>query len=176
MNTHAPVEPPRCSRPFSSTKGRLHYIWRGEGPGLRAKIIGIYNPMTEQWILQRTTGCPPSGRCAGGCVSLGNYLYCIGGYNLNIGTWSNDIHKLNLDTFEWSEAYPQNNSELELPICKDGGGLVATDEQTLIFFGGWGIGPIQPGSRFTRDLRYRIEEYGWTNEFHCFQAKEGNHG
>ena len=176
MNT--PVEPPGCSRPFFTTKGEFYYLWRGRGLGERSKIIGIYNPITEQWILQSTTGSLPTELCAGGCVSLGDYLYCIGGYDSSKG-WFNDIHKLNLETFEWSEVHPQNRLESELPIRKDGGGLVATDEHTLIFFGGWGIqfGPEQPGSRFNRDLRYSSrgnKRYGWTNEFHCFDAKKGN--
>ena len=165
------VEPPRCSRPFSTEAGGLHYSWRGEGPGQNAKVIGIYNPTTEQWTLQRTTGSLPPGQCAGGCVSLGNYLYCFGGC-ADMISWLNDLHKLNLDTFEWSKVYPRNRPS-ELPIRKDGGGLVVVNERILICFGGWGTGPTQSGSKFTWDTRYLPDKYGWTNEFHLFDTLEG---
>ena len=165
------VEPPRCSRPFSTEAGGLHYSWRGEGPGQKAKVIGIYNPITEKWTLQPTTGSPPTGQCAGACISLGNYLYCFGGY-ADRRFWLNDLHKLNLDTFEWSEVYPRNHP-LELPICKDSGGLAVVNERTLICFGGWGTGPTQPGSKFILDTRTLPERYGWTNEFHLLDTLEG---
>ena len=166
-----PLEPLCCSRPFSAVKDGLHYLWRGRGPGMEATTISMYRPSTEQWILYSTTGSPPSGLCAGGCVSLGSYLYCTGGYDYVNGYWHNDIHKLNLDTFEWSEVYPRNCPS-ELPIQKDSGMLVAIDDRMLICFGGWGIGPKQSGSRFIRDRRY-TEPFGWTNELHLLDAVEG---
>lgn len=166
------MEPLPCLRPFSTEAGGCHYLWRGRGPGQEATSIGIYIPENEQWLLQPTTGCPPSGMSSGGCVSLGGYLYCYGGFNTVTNSMSSDLHKLNLKTFEWSEIYPRNHS-LETPMNKDGCRLVAVNERTLMCFGGWGIGPIQAGSKFSRDVRY-LNPYGWTNELHCFDELEGN--
>ena len=167
-----PVEPQPCLRPFSTEADGYHYLWRGSGPGQEATTISKYDPKTEQWLLQPTTGCPPSGLSSGGCASLGGYLYCHGGLNTVTSSVSSDLHKLNLKTFQWSEICPRNHLS-EIPVSKDGGKLVAVDERTLICFGGWGIGPKQAGSRFIRDIRYR-DPYGWTNELHCFDVLKGN--
>lgn len=168
------MEPLWCSRPFTAAKDGLHYSWRGRGPGQEANAIGIYNSETEQWILQPTTGQPPSGSCAGGCISLGDYLYFFGGYKLP-ESWYNDLHKLDLNTYEWSKVNPHNYPS-ELPIRKDSGVLVAVDESTLICFGGYGMisRKCQSATRFIRDTRFR-GPYGWTNELHLFDVLKGTY-
>ena len=162
----APVEPPACVRAFSAEAGGLHYSWGG---WVRDKTtsIGVYDVQTEQWTLTPTTGPPPPGLWVGGCGVM-NHLYCFGGYDGS--SRFNDLHKLNLETFQWSKAYTTENL-LELPICKYGCGLVAVNERTLVCFGGLGSEPthVQPGSTFTRD--YGSE--GRTNEFHLFDTQEG---
>ena len=159
----APVEPPATSRTFSTEAGGLHYFWRGAGPAETATTIGVYSVHTEQWTLTPTTGPPPPGLWAGECAIITNHLYCFGGYNEFSKV--NDLHKLNLETFQWSRVHPQN-SVSEQPICKAGCGLIAVNERTLACFGGFGIKPTheQPGSIFSG---------GRTNEFHLFDTQEG---
>ena len=77
-----------------------------------------------------------------------NHLYCFGGFS-----YSNDLHKLNCQSFEWRKIYPRNE-ELLWPGRKGYCGLVAIDETTLACFGGNG-------------------ESGRTNEFHLFDLKQG---
>ena len=97
-----------------------------------------------------------------------NHLYCFGGYDESSGI--NDLHKLSLETFQWSKVHPKNNLS-EQPICKSACGLVAVNQRTLVCFGGNGSEPthVQPGSTFTR---YKGSE-GRTNEFHLFDTQEG---
>ena len=162
----ASVEPPACMEAFSAETGGLHFLWGGQRE--KTTSIGVYDVQTEQWTLTPTTGPPPPGLCNGGCAVLMNHLYCFGGYDGS--SRFNDLHKLNLETFQWSEAHTTKNLS-ELPICKSGCGLVAVNERTLACFGGYGREPthVPPGSIFTRHRGSR----GRTNEFHLFDIQEG---
>ena len=162
-----PAEPPACGGSFSAEAGGLHYSWRGRGRE-KTTSIGVYDVQTEQWTLTPTTGPPPPGLQAGGCTIIRNHLYFFGGY----GGYSrfNDLHKLKLENFQWSKVSPKNDLS-ELPICKEGCGLIAVNERTLVCFGGYGSEPthVQPGSTFTRVGG----SVGRTNEFHLFDTQEG---
>ena len=162
----APGEPSACVSAFSTEAGGLHYSWRGRGRE-KTTSIGVYDVQTEQWILTPTTGPPPPGSRGGGCAVMMNHLYCCSGYDGS--SWLNDLHKLNLETFQWSKVYSKSSLS-EQPICKYGCGLVAVNERTLVCFGGYGSEPRHPhGSTFTRDRGSRE----WTNEFHLFDTQEG---
>ena len=169
MNDQESVEPPACFASLSTEADGLHYLWRGKGPGEKATSIAINNPLTEQWTFQPTTGPPPPGVGYGGCVSVGKYLYCFGGFTDH---YNNDIYALNLETCQWNKLYPRNDPS-ELPICKGSCPLVAKDEKTLVCFGGYGIdGPTQPGSIFIKNTKL-TDGTGWTNELHLSDVKEG---
>ena len=146
------MEPPACRGAFTTAAKGLHYVWRGWGPAKEATTIRIFNPTNEEWTLQPTTGTPPTGLGYGGCASIGNDLYCFGGSNGS--SHFNDLHKLNLETFQWSEVHPRNDLT-NWPMPKMGCGFVAIDERTLCCFGG-----------FNKDS-------GWTNEFHLYDVQEG---
>ena len=163
----APVEPPACGSAFSAEAGGLHYSWRGRGRD-KTTSIGVHDVQTEQWTLTPTTGSPPPGLWNGRCAVVTNHLYCFGGWNGS--SRFNDLHKLNLETFQWSKVHPKNSSS-EQPVCKVGCGLIAVNERTLVCFGGYASEPthVQPGSTFTTHIRSR----GWTNEFHLFDTQEG---
>ena len=145
------MEPPACFGSFTTTAKGLHYVWRGAGPAREATTIGIFNPTNEEWTLQPTTGTPPPGLWGGGCASIGNDLYCFGGYNGS--SYFNDLHKLNLETFQWSKVHPKND-QTNWPMPKTGCGFVAIDNTSLCCFGG------EAGGR-------------WTNEFHLYDVQEG---
>ena len=161
------MEPPGCVNAFSAEAGGLHYSWRGKGSE-KTISIGVYDVQTEQWTLTPTTGPPPPGLWVGGCAVMMKHLYCFGGFDGS--SRFNDIHKLNLETFQWSKVHTTKNLS-GLPICKVGCGLVAVNERTLACFGGYGSEPthVQPGSTFTRVSRRE----GLTNEFHLFDTQEG---
>ena len=145
------MEPPACAGAFTTAAKGLHYVWRGAGPAKEATTIRIFNPTNEEWTLQPTTGTPPPGLWRGGCASIGNDLYCFGGYNGS--SYFNDLHKLNLKTFQWSKVHPRND-QTNWPMPKDGCGFV-TNDTSLYCFGG-----------LTKDNE-------WTNEFHLYDAQEG---
>ena len=157
----APVEPPACVRAFSAEASGLHFLWGGQSE--KTTTIGVYDVRTEQWSLTPTTGPPPPEQWNGGRAITMNHLYCFGGWNGS--SRCNDLHKLNLETFQWSRVHPKSNSS-EQPICKDGCGLITMNERTLVCFGGYGSEPthVQPGSTFSG---------GRTNEFHLFDIQEG---
>ena len=173
----APVEPPACGWAFSAEAGGLHFSWGGQKENKTS--IAVYDVQTEQWTLTPTTGPPSPGLQAGRCTIMKknlmgfvdivmNHLYCFGG--LDGSSRFNDLHKLNLETFQWSKVHPKNDSS-EQPICKTGCGLIAVNERTLVCFGGYASEPphVQPGSTFTGDRGSN----GWTNEFHLFDTQEG---
>ena len=146
------VEPPACVGAFTTTANRLHCIWRGAGPAKGTTKIKIFNPTNDEWTLQPTTGTPPRGLWNGGCAFIGKDLYSFGG---NDGSFShfNYLHKLSLETFQWSEIHPRND-QTNWPMPKSGCGFTAADERTLCCFGG-------------------VTNIGRTNEFHLFDVQEG---
>ena len=154
------MEPPACKAPFSAEAGELHFLW-----GTPAEnTIGRYNARDEKWTLIRTTGPPPPGSWNGKCAIIENHLYCFGG--ISGSSMTNDLHKLNLETFQWSKVNDSENISSDQPTCKQGCGLIAVNEETLVCFGGYCKTPTfkQPGSTF-----YRMSvPSGWTNEFHLF--------
>ena len=159
------MEPPPCVGAFSTECGGCHYIW---GPGQEATTIGVFNPSSHSWSIHHTTGDIPTAQYSGGCVSIEHSMYCFGG--LSDGpTYHNELHKLNLETFQWVKLNPKNNPSAS-PICKDACGFVALNKKTLCCFGGYGIGPnhFTPGSIFSRSINS-----GWTNEFHLFDLERG---
>ena len=144
------MEPPAGASAFTTTAKGLYYVWRGVGLAVKATTIGIFNPTNEEWTLQPTTGTPPPGLEDGGCASIGNDLYCFGGYNGS--SRFNDLHKLNLETFQWSKVHPRND-RTNWPVPKSGCGFVAIN-QTLCCFGGYTGGKMR-------------------NEFHLYDVQEG---
>ena len=147
----APVEPPACAGAFTTAAKGLHYVWRGEGPAEEATTIRIFNPTNEEWTLQATTGTLPPGLCDGGCASIRSDLYCFGGSNRL--SCFNDLHKLNLKTFQCNKVDPRND-QTNWPMPKTDCGFVTINNTTLFCFGG-------------------STKSGWTNEFHLYDVQEG---
>ena len=148
------MEPPACAGAFTTAAKGLHYVWRGWGPAEKATTIGIFNPTNVEWTLQPTTGAPPPGLYDCGCASIGNDLYCFGGENQS--SRFNDLHKLNLETFQWSKVHPRNDKK-NWPMPKNGCGFTAINDTLLCCFGG-----------YTEN-----EDSEWTNEFHLYDVQEG---
>ena len=145
------MEPPACAGAFTTAAKGLHYVWRGYGPAAEATTIRIFNPTNEEWTLQPTTGTPPPGLHGGGWASIENDLYCFGGSSGS--SYFNDLHKLNLKTFQWSKVRPRND-QTNWPMPKIGCGFAAINRRTLFCFGGFA-------------------DSGWTNEVHLYDVQEG---
>ncbi len=155
----ATVEPPSCSSPFSAEADGLHYCWRGYGPNERSNYLFVYECSTETWSMKPTTGPAHPGLGIGWSIIMDRYLFSFGGFDGS--TYYNDMSKLDLDTLQWSKVKTTGSQ----PIKKIGCGLVRVDKRTLCCIGGYGIGPMQPGSTFARDMLYS-DGCGWTNEIH----------
>ena len=160
-------EPPPCIAPFSTVANGQHHILGGLGPGVRPTTINSFDPLTEQWTLKEIMGTPHPGQYAGGCASIGSDLYMYGG--LDGSSYHNDLSILNIESLEWTKQCGNNSTDV--PMAKTDCGLVAVDETTLCCFGGYGVGPTQRGSKFTSCREGSL--YGYTNEFHLFNTKEG---
>ena len=167
----APVEPPPCRGAFSTECGGCHYTWRGVGPGRKATTIGVFNPSIDKWSNHPTSGDIPPGLVYGGCASIEHSIYCFGG--VDVSTRHNELHELNLETFQWIKLNPKNNPSA-IPIRKGNCGFVQLNRKTLCCFGGFGVCPTHPspGSTFTRNTPI-TDEHGWTNEFHLFDLERG---
>ena len=134
-----------------------------------ASVVEIYNPYLEAWQQEATTGVPPPGLYTGGCTSVHESLLWYGGKDgkSRFGT----LHQLNTMTLNWEELH---QSTPQGPMAKSGCGLVSFQGNKAALYGGFGIptGPIQPGSTFTRDMRFS-DGRGLTNEFHLFDLQAG---
>ncbi len=164
--TDVTVEPPPCFYPFSAEADRLHYFCKGYGLNERSNSLSVYECNTELWSMKPTTGPAHPGLRRGCSVIVGRQWYLFGGWGGS--TFYNDMSKLDLDTLHWSKVQTTGSQ----PIRKGGCGLVRVDERTLCVIGGYGIGPTQPGSTFTRDTRF-FDGSGWTNEIHLFDVQDG---
>ncbi len=160
------VEPMPCAFPFSAEADGLHYCWKGTGPNEKSNSLSVYESNTETWTIKPTTGPVHPGLGNGCSVIVGRHLFSFGG--LDGSTFYNDMFKLDLDTLQWSKVQTIGSQ----PIRKGGCGLVRMDEGTLCCIGGYGIGPTQPGSTFTRNTDYS-DGRGWTNEIHLFDVQDG---
>ena len=148
------MEPPAGAGAFTTAAKGLHYVWRGGGPAKEATTIGIFNPTNEKWTLQHTTGTLPPRMWGGGCAFIGKDMYCFGGRkesSNNGSSYFNDLHKLNLETFQWSKVHPKND-QTNWPMPKSGCGFVTINNTTLCCFGGFSL------------------DSGWTNEFHLYDV------
>ena len=163
---NALVEPQPCAGAFTTEAGGQHYLWRGLGPAHQGATIGVFDSQAELWTIHNTTGPPPSGLYEGGCVALGNYLYCFGGI-----LSCKDLYKLDFRRFCWAKVETINRRP-ERPIQKAGFGLISVNENTLVCFGGYGIGRVQQGATFIKSTMH-TDGQGWTNELHMFNIEEG---
>ena len=144
-----PVEPPPCVNALTTTASGLHYVWV---PAKKAAVIGIFNPTNKEWTLQPTTGTPPPELWDGGSTSIGNEFYLFGGDDRS--SYFNELHKLNLQTFQWSKVHPKND-KTNWPMPKTHFGFVAVDNRKLCCFGGY-VAWDKP-----------------TNELHLYDVQEG---
>ena len=166
------MEPSARYGSFSAESGGLHYIWRGRGLSVpQESSVNIYNPTTELWTSQVTTGPPPTGVFDGACTATESHLYCFGGIGESMRR-NSDLHKLNLKTYQWSKVQAGNDLSAVPGLRKNGCGLIKIDEKTLGCFGGYGLGSKQPGSIFTGNAK-ASDGSGWTNELHLFDTQKG---
>ena len=146
------------------------YLWGGcTQVSSRSEVINIFDSYVEIWKERSTTGVPPPGLYQGASTLLCEDLYYFGGDDST--HFHNTLHKLQTRTLEWQEIAQCNPAGGPLP--KSACGVVAYEQQ-LAVIGGFcrtPTGPLQSGAEFIKSPTY--PEYGYTNEFHLFNIKEG---
>ena len=143
------------------------YMWGGRTQvSSRSEVVNIFDSYVEIWKERSTTGVPPPGLYHGASTPLCEDLYYFGGYDGK--RHHNTLLKLQTGTLEWQEISQRNPAGGPLP--KEGCGMVAYEQQ-LAVIGGFFRMPLQSGAEFIKSPTY--PEYGYTNEFHLFNIKEG---
>ena len=133
-------------------------------------VVETFDPYLEVWVQTPTRGFPPPGMCSGGCTTIEDSMYVCCGNDGN--NWQSALHQFDSTSLQWRKLLERNPSEG--PMRKHGCQMVSYEGDKLALFGGYGTptGPIQPGSRFIKDIRF-TDGRGWSNEFHLFHLKEG---
>lgn len=146
-------------------------MWGGAG-NFNPKAVEVFEQCTEIWKKYTTRGISHPGVYRVACTACEGHLCAYGGQD-DAGHHA-VLSKLNVSTLTWSLVSHQDPNG---PMRKWECGLVCFRGCVLTCFGGYGIpnDPIQPGSEFVRDERYKRNKLGWTNELHAFNLRKGSY-
>lgn len=137
-----------------------------------SSVVEIFDAYKESWKWAEVAGeTPANGVYLAASASVNSEPFMFGGSDGS--RFYNSLHKINCAS-PCFEVCPQDTSR-ELPMEKQGAGMVAFDTN-LAVFGGYGMpqGTIQPGSSFIRDKLIDLSYLqGWTNELHIYNLNEG---
>ncbi|XP_041132757.1 kelch domain-containing protein 1 isoform X1 [Polyodon spathula] len=103
--------------------GEMFWGWNNE--------VHVFNPATETWTQPVTQGTHPAPRAAHAGTTMGNKGYVFGGRVL--GTRTNDIHCLDLDTWAWSEII---HSSIRRPVGRSWHTVTTVSDCMIFLFGG----------------------------------------
>ena len=160
------IEPSSRAGHYSAAVGGQLYVVGGLTENIfEMGVVNVhcFNQCRETWQTRATTGDPPPGFHRGACTTTGHHLYMYGGTDGQ--GYGHSLHKLDVDTLEWSRL---PSGPMKKGVC----GLISCEKQ-LILFGGYGLpsGHTQPGAQFVASMSRA--GYGWTNQLHSFNLKEG---
>uniref|UniRef100_A0AC11CC62 Kelch domain containing 2 n=1 Tax=Ovis aries TaxID=9940 RepID=A0AC11CC62_SHEEP len=106
-------------------------FWNSSHPRGWNDHVHILDTETFIWSQPITTGKPPSPRAAHACAAVGNKGFVFGGRYRDARM--NDLHYLNLDTWEWNELIPQGIC----PVGRSWHSLTPVSSDHLFLFGGF---------------------------------------
>lgn len=106
-------------------------FWNSSHPRGWNDHVHILDTETFIWSQPITTGKPPSPRAAHACATVGNKGFVFGGRYRDARM--NDLHYLNLDTWEWNELIPQGIC----PVGRSWHSLTPVSSDHLFLFGGF---------------------------------------
>ena len=92
--------------------------------------VEVFDISTEMWEKVPTHGTPPPGLWNSAYTVVGTSLYSFGGTDF----CHNDLHKLDLSTFNWELVKASNSSSG--PQKKRGSGMVSYRDNQLVIFAG----------------------------------------
>lgn len=109
--------------------GSYLYLWGGTGGGNR---LYRFHLETETWSeALTTTGTPPVWRYACKAIVYGDFMYIYGGWDGG-STHYQDLHRINLNTLEWSGELSTTGT---LPVTSDFYGSCVLGNKWYIFGG-----------------------------------------
>lgn len=141
-------------------------------------IVEVFNLRTGNWDQIPTSGMPPLGGAYYACSHVEEDLYYFGGRCGHGGCHHNTIHRLSTVTMKWKDATPPFSQSEEGPMKKAQCGMVhfrpgGKNEDFLFIVGGYGLLPSRHHPQATYVPKRGNPEYGWTNEEHIFNVKQG---
>ena len=142
------------------TVGNKMYVWGGwagsdEYSHTLAAFVEIFDFTTGLWGCKQTKGIPPRGIIDSTHTSVGRTLYVFGGYDgMMSRQCTNELHQLDLNTFEWRKVVPQNYlNVVDNPRPMHGARMVAHRDSLLVMYGGLLSSGQSSGDLFTYDIQ-----------------------
>ena len=126
------------------TVGNKMYVWGGwtgtdQYSRTMADFVEIFDFTSGVWNCKKTSGNAPRGLIdsAYACVG-GSKLYVFGGYDgMLTKQCTNDLHQLDLNTFEWKKVVAQNYLDIvDTPRPMHGARMCAHGNGRLVMYGG----------------------------------------
>ena len=149
------------------------FMWGGHcgaagTPDNHRNVVGIYDPASQRWSQQKTSGPSPPGLFSAACVGISPHMYIFAGFDPDTHKYCNSIHQLDTRTLIWTELKALN--PLQAPVRKSGACMVSYSDSLLVTIGGYGVLPEnpQPHSDYVADTDEGYERLGWTNELGVF--------
>ena len=137
-------------------------------PDDHCSFVDIYDPASQKWTQQKTSGSPPQGIHGAACVGIALSLNTFAGGNPKAGEYYNSIHQLDTQNLIWTEMMAKNSQEA--PMKKVNASMVSYSDSLLVTIGGYGKLPEnpQPYVDYIADIKQSYEGLGWTNELGVF--------
>lgn len=106
-------------------------MWGGRNNAEASNSLACFDTKTFTWTLPKITGEAPSAKDGHSACVIKNKMYVFGGFEYISGQYSQDVHCINLDTFEWRYVYAKGKP----PCHRDFQTSVAYDDRMYIFGG-----------------------------------------
>ena len=136
-------------------------------PDDRNSFVDVYDPSSQRWTQQKTSGAPPLGVFGAACVGVLPYMYIFAGLDL-AEEFYNSIYRLDTRNLVWTEISAVNPQEA--PMKKHRACMVSYSDSQLVTIGGYGVLPENPlaYADYIADTEEGYEGQGWTNEIGVF--------
>lgn len=120
--------------------GRYVYLWGGRNDEFACKILFRFDTKTLRWDTPQVNGSIPGARDGHSAVVIRNKMFIFGGYEEEVGLFSQDVHSLDLTTLTWA-AVPATGIA---PTFRDFHTATVYLDRYMFIFGGRGDehGPV----------------------------------
>src|SRR5581483_6877994 len=129
-----------------------------------------FNPKTEEWTkLKQTGSIPPTKEGHTECV-VGNFMYIFGGLDFKTKEYTNEVFKLNLNTFKWTKVSMNGNP----PEARAYSSSLAIGEEIYIF-GGYSMG-VKNRVYYSAISFFDVRDITWyhTSDYDSIEGRIGH--